>query len=84
MNAVNYSDLRKNLKTYLNRVFDNHETIVVARRDNRNVVMISIEDYNSLMETAHLLSTETNATHLAESISQARAGNTVPRELIEK
>ena len=60
MNAVNYSDLRRNLKTYLDRVCDDHETIIIARKDNENVVMVSIDEYNSLVETAHLLSTESN------------------------
>jgi antitoxin YefM len=84
MNAVNYSDLRRNLKTYLDRVYDDHETIIVARRDNENVVMISIDEYNSLVETAHLLSTEANAAHLAESIRQAREGDTASHSLIEE
>jgi antitoxin YefM len=84
MNAVNYSDLRRNLKTYLDRVYDDHETIIVARRDNENVVMISIDEYNSLMETAHLLSTEANAVHLAESIRQAREGDTASHSLIDE
>lgn len=83
MNAVNYSDLRKNLKTYLDRVYEDHETIIVARRDNENVVMISIDEYNSLVETAHLLSTEANARHLAESIRQARGGNATQHDLVE-
>ena len=84
MNAVNYSDLRRNLKTYLDRVYHDHETIIVARRDNENVVMISIDEYNSLVETAHLLSTEANAAHLAESIRQAREGDTASHNLIEE
>lgn len=52
--------------------FGAQETIIVARRNNENIVMISIDEYNSLVETAHLLSTEANARHLAESIRQAR------------
>lgn len=74
MNAVNYSDLRQNLKHYLHQVYENHETLIVARKNNENVVMISIEEYNSLMETLHLLSTEANAKHLADSILSAKAG----------
>jgi antitoxin YefM len=84
MNAVNYSDLRRNLKTYLDRVYDDNETIIIARKDNENVVMVSIDEYNSLVETAHLLSTEANARHLADSIGQARAGQTTSHDLIEQ
>ena len=83
MNAVNYSDLRRNLKTYLDRVHDDRETIIIARKDNENVVMVSIDEYNSLVETAHLLSTEANARHLAESIRQAREGHTTSHDLVE-
>jgi antitoxin YefM len=82
MATINYSDLRENLKTYLDRVYNDQETIIVARRDNENVVMLSIDKYNSLVETAHLLSTEANARHLAESIRQARAGHTTPHDLV--
>ena len=84
MNAVNYSDLRKNLKSYLDRVYDDHETIIIARKNNENVVMVSIDEYNSLVETAHLLSTEANANHLAQSIRQARDGNITYRDLVEQ
>lgn len=84
MNAVNYSDLRQNLKHYLDQVHDNHETLIVARKNNENVVMISVEEYNSLMETSHLLSTEANAKHLAGSIRSARAGKTTERDLTDE
>lgn len=84
MNAVNFSDLRKNLKFYLDRVYEDHETIIVARKNNENVVMVSIDEYNSLVETAHLLSTEANSRHLAQSIRQARDGNAIRRDLVEK
>ncbi|MFP4302742.1 MAG: type II toxin-antitoxin system Phd/YefM family antitoxin [Alkalispirochaetaceae bacterium] len=84
MNAVNYSDLRQNLKRYLDQVHDNHETLIVARKNNENVVMISIEEYNSLIETSHLLSTEANAKHLADSIRSAKAGKTTERELTDE
>lgn len=83
MNAVNYSDLRRNLKTYLDRVHDDRETIIIARKNNENVVMVSIDEYNSLVETAHLLSTESNARHLAESIRQAREGHATSHDLVE-
>lgn len=82
--AVNYSDLRKNLKTYLDKVYDDHETIIIARKDNENVVMVSIDEYNSLVEKAHLLSTEANAHHLTQSIRQAKDGNAITHDLIEQ
>ena len=84
MNAVSYSDLRQNLKHYLDQVHDNHETLIVARKNNENVVMISIEEYNSLIETAHLLYTEANARHLAESIRSAKVGRSTERALTDE
>lgn len=84
MNAVNYSDLRQNLKRYLDQVHDNHETLIVARKNNENVVMISIQEYNSLVETSHLLSTEANAKHLADSIRSAKSGRTADHDLTDE
>jgi len=83
INAVSYSDLRRNLKDYLDRVHNDNETLIVARKDNQNVVMISIDEYNNLIETAHLHSTEANVRHLAESIRQAKEGKAKPHNLIE-
>ena len=70
MDAVSYSDLRRNLKTYMDRVFHDHESLIITRKNDENLVIISIEEYNSLMETNYLLSTEANAKHLAASIFQ--------------
>ena len=50
MLAVNYTNLRENMKTYMDKVTDDYETMIVTRKDNRNVVMISEESYNNLME----------------------------------
>ena len=50
MLAVNYTNLRENMKLYMDRVNDDYETLVVTRKDNRNVVMMSEESYNNLME----------------------------------
>ena len=84
MNAVNYSDLRKNLKSYMDKVYEEREPLIVTRKNNENVVVMSIEQYNSLVETSFLLGTEANAHHLAESLQQARSGLGHERELIEE
>ena len=52
MLAVNYTNLRDNMKTYMDRVTNDYETMIVTRKDNRNVVMLSEETYNNLMEKA--------------------------------
>ena len=84
MDAVNYSDLRRNLKSYLDQVYEDREALIVTRKNNENVVLISLEEYNSLVETSYLLSSEANARHLSESMRRARAGEATERELIEE
>lgn len=83
MNAVNYTELRQNLKSHMDRVYQDHEPLIVTRKDNQNVVLISLEDYNSLTETQYLLSSQTNANRLLRSLSDARSGKTIDKELIE-
>ena len=61
MRVVNYSDLRKNLKGYLDAVYQDRQPLIVTRRNNEHVVMISIDEYHSLAETEYLLSEEANA-----------------------
>ena len=84
MDAVNYSDLRRNLKSYMNRVYEEREPLIVTRKNNENVVLMSVSQYNSLEETSYLLGTEANARHLLESLRNARAGRSEDRELVDE
>ena len=84
MNAVNYSDLRRNLKSYMDRVYGDRETLIVTRKNNENVVLMSLDEYNSLVETEYLLSSEANATRIARSMKNAREGKLSEHELIEE
>lgn len=84
MDAVSYSDLRQNLKSYMDRVFNDHDPLIITRKNNENLVLISISEYNSLMETNYLLSNEANAEHLMKSIAQYESGKAVGRELINE
>lgn len=84
MNAVNYTDLRQNLKSHMDSVYQDHEPLIVTRKDNQNVVLISLDDYNSLTETQYLLSSQNNANRLLRSLSDARNGNTFQKDLIEE
>lgn len=69
MEVVNYTEFRKNLKVNLDLVSDDFETVIIARPDKKNVVLISLDEYNSINETMHLLSTEKNRKRLEESIA---------------
>ena len=60
MLAVNYTNLRENLKTYMDKVTDDYETMIVTLKDNRNVVMISEESYNNLMENVYVMGNKAN------------------------
>jgi len=82
MDAVSFSDLRQNLKTYMDRVYHDHEPLIITRKNNENLVLISIDEYNSLMETNYLLSNEANAKYLADSITQYKNGKIKEKRLI--
>jgi antitoxin YefM len=74
MNAINYSELRKNLKTIMDEVTGNHEPVIITRRKGEKVVLMSYEDYEAIEETAYLLRSPKNARRLHESIASYEAG----------
>ena len=84
MIAANFSEFRTNLKTYLDNVEDNNETLIVKRKTGKGTVVISLDEYNSIMETVHLLSSKSNADRLYESIKQMKDGQTRTEDLIEE
>lgn len=83
MRVVSFSEARKHLKSVLDAVNDDANATIVTRRDADDAVVMSLDYYNSLMETVYLLRSPANATHLAESIAQYQAGKTVVRELVD-
>ena len=83
MLAVNYTNLRDNMKAYMDKVTDDYETMIVTRKDNKNVVMISEEAYNNLIENVHVMGNKANYDWLMESKAQLEKGNAVVRDLIE-
>ena len=83
MIAANYSEFRTELKKYLDSVEDDNETLIIKRKSGKGTVLISLDEYNSLMETIHLLSSKKNADRLYESIQQMKAGKTVKPKLEE-
>jgi antitoxin YefM len=83
MKVVSFSDARNSLKTVLDRVIEDADYTIVTRRDADDVVVMSLESFNSLMETVHLLKSPANAAHLARSIAQFKAGTAVERDLLD-
>lgn len=83
MNAITYTFARQNLAKTMSKVCDDHDPIIITRNNEQSVVMISMEDYNSMVETAYLLRSPANATRLLESIAQLESGNAQARELLD-
>ena len=84
MNAVTYTDLRQNLKTYMDKVLQDSDPLIITRKNNENVILMSLNDYNSLLETNYLLSNEVNAEHLKRSIVQHKSGKVFSRKLYDE
>ncbi len=84
MKAANYTEFRNGLKSYLDCVEENNETLIIKRGSGKGAVLISLEEYNSIMETLHLLSSKKNAERLFESIDQMGGGMTVQGDLTEE
>ncbi len=74
MNSMTYSTARSNLAGVMNCVCEDHEPLIITRNGDQSVVMISLDDYKALEETAYLLRTPTNARRLLASIAQLDAG----------
>lgn len=83
MLAVNYTNLRDNMKTYMDKVTDDYETMIVTRKDNKNVVMISEETYNNLIENAYIMGNKANFDWLMQSKAQLEMGKVSVQNLIE-
>ena len=74
MQVVSLTEARNNLKSVFDSVYIDHEEVIIHRKGRENVVMISMDEYNSMKETSYLLSSPNNAKHLRESIEQIRKG----------
>jgi antitoxin YefM len=83
MIVANYTEFRTGLKKYLDTVEKNHETLIIKRGLGKGTVLLSLDEYNSMIETVHLLSSKTNADRLYESISQMRSGKVIRKSIIE-
>jgi antitoxin YefM len=83
MNAITYTAARANLARTMDRVCEDHEPIIITRNSDQSVVMLSLDDYSALEETAYLLRSPTNARRLLESIAKLEQGGGTERALAE-
>lgn len=74
MNAITYTAARENLASTMDQVCNDHDPVIITRKRNQSVVLLSLEDYESLQETAYLLRSPVNAMRLAESITELESG----------
>lgn len=83
MQAITYSEARHALKDVMDKACSNHEPILITRRKGENVVLLSLEDYESIMESDYLLSSPVNAARLMQSLEEARSGQRTSLDALE-
>ncbi|BDA66627.1 hypothetical protein CAL7716_007930 [Calothrix sp. PCC 7716] len=84
MKVVSFSEARNNLKAVLDQVAEDADYTIIARRDAADSVIMSLDTFNSLLETVHLLKSPANAAHLERSIAQFKQGKVVERNLLDE
>ncbi|OOF02977.1 type II toxin-antitoxin system Phd/YefM family antitoxin [Salinivibrio sp. MA607] len=83
MKIISFTEARNSLKTVLDGVVDDADTAIITRRDAEDAVVMSLDYYNSLMETVHLLRSPANAEHLNRSITQYKMGKAMEHTLVD-
>lgn len=82
MKVVNFTEARSSLKGVIDQVIADADYTVISRRDAPDAVLMSLDSFNALMETVHLLKSPANAAHLARSVEQFRSGQLQHRDLV--
>ncbi len=83
MKVVSFSEARNRLKSVLDQVVNDADYTIISRRDSEDAVVMSLDQFNGLMETVHLLKSPANAIHLEKSIEQYRSGKTTTHGLVD-
>lgn len=83
MDAISYTTARANLAKTMEKVCNDHAPVIITRKSETPVVMISLEDYQAMEETAYLLRSPANARRLLESIAELESGKGTERILVE-
>lgn len=84
MTIATLSDFRGNIKRYFDNIIQNFETLVISRGKDKGIVMMSLQEYNSMKETIHLLGSENNAKRLFEAIARDKKGEAEQHNLLEE
>lgn len=84
MDVVSYTEVRKNFALTMDKVCDDHSPIVISRQNSRPVVMLSLEDYNTIEETLYLMRSPKNYARLRKSIENVKKGRVKSKSLIEE
>lgn len=83
MRAVSYSEARQNLSATMVKTVEDRTPVLITRQNGESCVLMSLEEYNSLEETAYLLRSPKNARRLMDSVESLKNGNGVERDIIE-
>ena len=84
MVVANISDFRKDIKSYFDKVAKNFDTLIIYRGKDSGIVIMSLEEYNSLMATSYELSSRINEKRLDSAIDKLKKGNSFTKDLIEE
>ena len=83
MRVINFSDARNQFKQVIDQVVDDCDVTIISRRDADHAVVMSLDTYNSMMETFHLLKSPANLKHLEKSLGQYRKGQIKTKALVD-
>ena len=83
MRVISFSEARGSLKGVLDQVVADADYTIIARRDAPDAVVMSLDTFNGLMETVHLLKSPANAAHLSRSVGQYRQGQVLNQDLVD-
>ena len=83
MQVLNYTDFRKNMKSVLDKTVEDHEIVIISRSNDKDIVLLSLQDYNSWMETMYLMRSERNRTRLSDAVERTEKGDFSAHNLIE-
>jgi len=84
MRVINFSDARNQFKQVIDQVVADSDVTIISRRDAEDAVVMSLDTYNSMMETVHLLKSPANVKHLEKSLTQYHKGQTKVKALVDE